>query len=179
MTSKTGKPQKDFNQLYSDWFQMQQQLWEWYLAPAKDANLPAWPGMFEQSLAMSEKMVDSALKTQADWAHQFYRTLIDNSDETTPAGLWLQNMDALVDRWSETERQWFEMWLSGLRRQPSAAGAGQTGAAMGNWWKTWQDTLQKSLETQAALTHQLLSGMEAAPAEKTTAKTVSAKAATS
>ena len=115
-----------------------------------------WQHFLDDSLSACEEIVDSTLKTQTDWAHQYFEMIANNNDETTPFAKWSETMDTLVDSWTETERQCCNAWFSNMLQQRSANSADKTATAMNSWWKTWQDTMQKTLEMQAMLADQLV-----------------------
>lgn len=155
MASKDPNTAKNANQTVSNWFETQQQLWDKFLILTAGDSEPPWAEIYQQSLSAPKQFLDKTLDAQSQWAHQCIELVAGTNGQSEPASQWTQNMDKLVDEWTDAERQLCEACLTATPWQPPFVDSNKTFSAVSSAWQAWIDTGRTAIKIHSALTSQM------------------------
>ena len=111
------------------WTDAQKRLWE-SLCSAVPLQPPmgveAWRETYLQNLASWEAAVQQSLEQEAAWVEEWVRRVAQEKGTPEMMASWVRQMEEVLQRWIQTQNQWWNEYFALLRRGGFSA-PGQSG----------------------------------------------------
>jgi len=138
------------------WNNFQRQMWaNWMDCAAGNPSEQPWNQSFQQSMQLSESMVNMMMDAQSTMTQAFFNNL--KPGENTPLLLtqYCEQMRAMADQWNDAMRTASNAWFTAIRDLDKMHSAGELPGAC-NIFKAWQEAAEKTLAIQSDWAAQLL-----------------------
>lgn len=119
------------------WTDAQKRLWE-SLCSAVPLQPPpgvdAWRETYLKNLSSWEAAVQRALEQEAGWVEEWVRRVAQEKGTPEMMAAWVRQMEDVLQRWIQTQNQWWSDYFTVLRRggftQPEGSSAESLSVAM-------------------------------------------------
>jgi len=140
------------------WTDVQKQIWAFWLGTTTEeaANQP-WVQCYNQSLEISEAMVNLMVDTQSSMSRLFLKSI--NPGDTAPPLVtqYFEQLESMTENWNEALRKVSNSWFTAIKDLDKMRKSGAL-PEPDNIFKTWQDATERTLAIQSEWAAQLMPG---------------------
>lgn len=119
------------------WTDAQKRLWESLCAAVPlqpPVGIEAWRETYLKNLASWEAAIRRSLEQEAAWVEEWVQRVAQEKGTPEVMAIWVRQMEEVLQRWVQTQNQWWSEYFSVLRRgggftEPDRAGAESAPAA--------------------------------------------------
>lgn len=122
--------------IFKTWTDAQKRLWDSLCSAVPfqpPAGVEAWRETYLKNLATWEAAVRQTLAQEASWVQQWVRRVAEEKGAPELMTTWVRQMEEVLQRWVQTQNQWWDEYFAVLRRggfaYPERAGAEPVPAA--------------------------------------------------
>jgi predicted flap endonuclease-1-like 5' DNA nuclease len=101
------------------WTDAQKRLWESLCSAVPfqpPAGVEAWRDTYLKNLATWESAVKQTLNQEATWVEQWVQKVAREKGTPEMVATWVRQMEEVLQRWIQSQNQWWEEYFSVLRR---------------------------------------------------------------
>ncbi len=116
--------------IFKTWTDAQKRLWDSLCSAVPfqpPAGVEAWRETYLKNLATWEAAVRQTLAQEASWVQQWVRRVAEEKGAPELMTTWVRQMEEVLQRWVQTQNQWWDEYFAVLRRggfaYPERAGA--------------------------------------------------------
>ena len=105
--------------IFKTWTDAQKRLWESLCAAVPFQPPPGvetWRETYLKNLSAWEMAVKKTLSQEADWVKQWVHQIAQEKGTPEMMGAWVRQMEDVLQRWIQTQNQWWDEYFTVLRR---------------------------------------------------------------
>jgi predicted flap endonuclease-1-like 5' DNA nuclease len=105
--------------IFKSWTDAQKRLWESLCSAVPfqpPAGVEAWRETYLKNLATWESAVKKTLQQEANWVEQWVHKVANEQGTPEIMASWVQQMEDVLQRWIQTQNQWWDEYFAVLRR---------------------------------------------------------------
>ncbi|MCB1768757.1 MAG: hypothetical protein KDJ31_03490, partial [Candidatus Competibacteraceae bacterium] len=105
--------------IFKSWTDAQKRLWESLCSAVPfqpPAGVEAWRETYLKNLATWESAVKKTLQQEASWVEQWVHKVANEQGTPEVMASWVQQMEDVLQRWIQTQNQWWDEYFAVLRR---------------------------------------------------------------
>ncbi|MCP5126168.1 MAG: hypothetical protein H6973_11235 [Gammaproteobacteria bacterium] len=105
--------------IFKSWTDAQKRLWESLCSAVPfqpPAGVEAWRETYLKNLAAWESAVKKTLQQEANWVEQWVHKVANEQGTPEVMAPWVQQMEDVLQRWIQTQNQWWDEYFAVLRR---------------------------------------------------------------
>ena len=110
--------------IFKTWTDAQKRLWESLCAAVPfqpPAGVETWRETYLKNLAAWETAVKKTLTQEAAWVDQWVHQIAQEKGTPEMMSAWVRQMEDVLQRWIQTQNQWWDEYFTVLRRGGFAA----------------------------------------------------------
>ena len=110
--------------IFKTWTDAQKRLWESLCAAVPfqpPVGVETWRETYLKNLAAWETAVKKTLTQEAAWVDQWVHQIAQEKGTPEMMSAWVQQMEDVLQRWIQTQNQWWDEYFTVLRRGGFAA----------------------------------------------------------
>jgi predicted flap endonuclease-1-like 5' DNA nuclease len=112
--------------IFKTWTDAQKRLWESLCAAVPfqpPAGVETWRETYIKNLTTWEAAVKKTLTQEATWVQQWVHQIAQEKGTPEMMGAWIHQMEDVLQRWIQTQHQWWDDYFAVLRQGESVAAA--------------------------------------------------------
>jgi gas vesicle protein len=146
---------KQTQDLFKTWTDVQKRTWEGWLDTVKsfDASQPGQ--IWVKTIDAWQETIRNTLAAQVEGSRIWTENI--TSVQGAPKGTadWAQQVQEMTKRWTDLQQQMWDNWFEIMKKtDPSKFAGNWETEGQSSFVKAWQETVQKSMDSQAELTRQ-------------------------
>ena len=105
--------------IFKSWTDAQKRHWESLCSAVPfqpPAGVEAWRETYLKNLATWESAVKKTLQQEANWVEQWVHKVANEQGTPEIMASWVQQMEDVLQRWIQTQNQWWDEYFAVLRR---------------------------------------------------------------
>ena len=105
--------------IFKTWTDAQKRLWESLCAAVPfqpPVGVETWRETYLKNLAAWETAVKNTLTQEAAWVDQWVHQIAQEKGTPEMMSAWVQQMEDVLQRWIQTQNQWWDEYFTVLRR---------------------------------------------------------------
>lgn len=105
--------------IFKTWTDAQKRLWESLCAAVPfqpPVGVETWRETYLKNLAAWETAVKKTLTQEAAWVDQWVHQIAQEKGTPEMMSAWVQQMEDVLQRWIQTQNQWWDEYFTVLRR---------------------------------------------------------------
>lgn len=105
--------------IFKSWTDAQKRLWESLCSAVPfqpPAGVEAWRETYLKNLTTWESAVKKTLQQEATWVEQWVHRIANEQGTPEVMTSWVQQMEEVLQRWIQTQNQWWDEYFAVLRR---------------------------------------------------------------
>ena len=105
--------------IFKTWTDAQKRLWESLCAAVPfqpPVGVETWRETYLKNLAAWETAVKKTLTQEAAWVDQWVHQIAQEKGTPEMMGAWVRQMEDVLQRWIQTQNQWWDEYFTVLRR---------------------------------------------------------------
>lgn len=117
--------------VFKSWTEAQKRLWDSLCSAVPfqpPAGVEAWRETYLKNLATWEAAVRQTLAQEASWVRQWVDQVARDKGAPELMTSWVRQMEEVLQRWVQTQNQWWDEYFAVLRRGGGFASAERAGA---------------------------------------------------
>jgi predicted flap endonuclease-1-like 5' DNA nuclease len=117
--------------IFKTWTDAQKRLWESLCAAVPfqpPAGVETWRETYLKNLTTWEAAVKKTLTQEAAWVQQWVHQIAQEKGTPEMMSAWIHQMEDVLQRWIQTQHQWWDDYFAVLRQGESVAAAEIAGA---------------------------------------------------
>ncbi len=117
--------------IFKSWTEAQKRLWDSLCSAVPfqpPAGVEAWRETYLKNLATWEAAVRKTLAQEASWVRQWVDQVAREKGAPEIMTVWVRQMEEVLQRWVQTQNQWWDEYFTVLRRGSGFANAERAGA---------------------------------------------------
>lgn len=112
--------------IFKSWTEAQKRLWDSLCSAVPfqpPAGVEAWLDTYPKNLATWEAAVRKTLAQEASWVRQWVDQVAREKGAPEIMTVWVRQMEEVLQRWVQTQNQWWDEYFAVLRRGSGFASA--------------------------------------------------------
>ena len=117
--------------IFKSWTEAQKRLWDSLCSAVPfqpPAGVEAWRETYLKNLATWEAAVRKTLSQESSWVRQWVEQVARENGAPEMMTTWVRQMEEVLQRWVQTQNQWWDEYFAVLRRGSGFASAERSGA---------------------------------------------------
>jgi predicted flap endonuclease-1-like 5' DNA nuclease len=117
--------------IFKSWTKAQKRLWDSLCSAVPlqpPAGVEAWRETYLKNLATWEAAVRKTLSQESSWVRQWVEQVARENGAPEMMTTWVRQMEEVLQRWVQTQNQWWDEYFAVLRRGGGFMGAERSGA---------------------------------------------------
>jgi hypothetical protein len=140
---------KQTEDLFKTWTDAQTKMWNDWLKAMQGFGRPQASQVWEKTIEAWEESIKRTFDAQKDWSRRWAESFTASKGAPKEMIDWAKQGQDMMTHWTDTQKQLWESWFQIIKRlDPSAPGMNWGGEGQ-KFVQSWQDAVQKALDTQA------------------------------
>ncbi len=146
--------QKQMEKMVGTWTDMQRGMWDNWIDAVRrfgqsSGEADQMRSEYERQLAAWEASVQQALEAQKEWAAQWAQQASGTEQAPEPVVQWMEQMQAMMQGWTESQHQLWEAWFESLRTMDPGKSTGRWEEESREVLEAWQQAAERAREAMA------------------------------
>jgi hypothetical protein len=140
---------KQTQEMFKTWTDVQKNTWEGWLDTVKgfDASQPGQ--LWLKTVDAWQETVKNTLAAQMEGSRIWAESVTSFKDTPKETTEWAKQVQEMTKHWTDMQRQMWDNWFDIMKKTDPSKFAGNLDTDWQSYMKSWQETIQKSMDSQS------------------------------